>query len=149
MARRGSARVPDRYRESLRTAVGTSAGPYGYTLATWTTGAVLTHARGTPTTLDAFLFVAGAVTGSALVGALAFGGVTRRFAREPRHTALWGSFHFLSVGDAIGAATLVAHVAGGWPMWLLAPCSSTVAYLLVLGAQFAAAEEDGSEDPQG
>jgi hypothetical protein len=41
------------YREHLRTAVGSSAAPYGYTLATWTSGAVLTHAYGLPTAMEA------------------------------------------------------------------------------------------------
>ncbi len=45
------------YREHLHTAVGSSAAPYGYTLATWTTGAVLTHAYGIPATTDALLFM--------------------------------------------------------------------------------------------
>lgn len=36
------------YRKNLRAVVGTSAAPYGYTLATWTTGAVLIGERGFP-----------------------------------------------------------------------------------------------------
>jgi len=42
-----------RYQKNLCNAVGSSAAPYGYTLATWTTGAVLTNARGIPDTLSA------------------------------------------------------------------------------------------------
>jgi hypothetical protein len=41
---------------------------------------------------------------------LAFGGVTKRYANEPREIALWGSFHFPSVRLAIGAAWLVTRV---------------------------------------
>ncbi len=75
--------------------VGSSAGPYGYTLATWTTGAVLTNARGIPDTLAALAFMAGAVLGFAFVGALAFGGVARHFERDEGDTPLiWGSFHW-------------------------------------------------------
>lgn len=101
------------YREHLRTAVGSSAAPYDYTLATWTTGAVLSHAYGLPTTIDALLFMLGAVLAFASVGAAAFGGVGTRFAHAPREAALWGSFHFLSVGGAIGAAALVAYLVVG------------------------------------
>ena len=128
------------YREHLRTAVGSSAAPYGYTLATWTTGAVLTHAYGLPTTIDALLFMAGAVLAFAVVGVGAFGGMGTRFAHAPREAALWGSFHFLSVGGAIGAAALVSYLLGGRVGWTVAPFASTVTYLLVLGAQFSAAD---------
>ncbi len=134
------------YREHLRTAVGSSAAPYGYTLATWTTGAVLMHAYGVPTTLDALLFMFGAVLAFASVGVVAFGGVTTRFAPAPRQAALWGSFHFLSVGGAIGAAALVTYFLSGGVGWLVAPFASTVTYLLVLGAQVSAAHERELED---
>lgn len=56
------------YRRNLRAALGASAGPYGYTLTIWTTGAVLIHAFGMPSPLDAFLFMAGAVVAFAFVG---------------------------------------------------------------------------------
>jgi hypothetical protein len=86
------------YRKNMRAAVGSSAGPYGYTLATWTTGAVLTNTRGIPDTLAALAFMAGALLG------FAFGGLTKRLDRERGQTLLWGSFRFFSVGLAIGAA---------------------------------------------
>jgi len=101
------------YRKSLRTAVGSSSAPYGYTLTTWTTGAVLLNARGIPGTLEVLLFMSGAVLGFAVVGSLAFGGVTKRYANEPNRIALWGSFHFLSVGLAVGAAASAVHLLGG------------------------------------
>lgn len=129
-----------RYRKSLRTAVGASAAPYGYTLATWTTGAVTAHAQGAPSALDALVFMAGAVLGFAFVGALAFGGVSKRFAPEPRESPLWGSFHFLSVGVAIGVAWLVSHVLRGDLAWGVTSFLSTTLYLLILGVQFAVAE---------
>jgi hypothetical protein len=37
--------------------VGSSAAPYVYTLATWTSGAVLTSARGIPNTVPVLTFV--------------------------------------------------------------------------------------------
>jgi hypothetical protein len=134
------------YREHLRTAVGSSAAPYGYTLATWTTGAALSHAYGVPTSLDALLFMAGAVLAFAMVGAIAFGGMGTRFAHAPREAALWGSFHFLSVGGAIGAAALVAYLVAGGAGWVLGPFASTTTYLLVLGAQFSAADRRDREE---
>jgi hypothetical protein len=127
------------YRKNLRAAVGSSAGPYGYTLATWTTGAVLTNARGIPDTLAALAFMAGAVLGFAFVGVLAFGGLTKRFDRERGQALLWGSFHFFSVGLAIGAAALVTYYVQSFIAWPLAAFLSTVVYLLVLGAESTAA----------
>ena len=126
--------------------MGSSAAPYGYTLATWTTGAVLTHAYGIPTAVDALLFMSGAVLAFAAVGAAAFGGLNAHFAHSPRQAALWGSFHFLSVGGAIGAAALVTYLLAGPAGWLLAPFASTVGYLLIVGVQFSAADERRPED---
>lgn len=129
------------YGRNLRTAIGVSGGPYGYTLATWTTGAVLVHKDGLPNTLDALLFMAGAVFAFALVGTIAFGGINARFREEPRQSALWGNFHFLSVGLAICAAALLAHLVRGVFAWPLTSCASTAVYLLVLGAELAMADE--------
>ncbi len=122
--------------------MGASAAPYGFTLSTWTTGAVLTHAQGIPDALDALLFLVGAVLGFAVVGAIAFGGVTRnldREAEEPR--PLWTSLHFPSVALAIGAASLVAWALRGELAWIVGPFCATVAYLLALAAEGIAAGE--------
>jgi hypothetical protein len=68
-----------------------SIAPYGYTLTVWTSGAVLTHARGIPTTVDALLFMLGAVFGFALVGGAAFGRLSARAVEAPQ-PALWAGF---------------------------------------------------------
>ena len=128
------------YRDRLRTTVGSSAAPYGYTLAVWTSGAVLTNARGVPDALAALTFMVGAVVGFALVGVIAFGGVTRHFDRDHGEAPLiWGSFHFFSVGLAIGLASLVAYYVDGFIAWPLGGFLSTTAYLLSAGAESATA----------
>jgi hypothetical protein len=127
------------YRKNLRAAVGSSAGPYGYTLATWITGAVLMNARGVPDTVAALAFMAGAVLGFAFVGVLAFGGLTKHFDRERGQALLWGSFHFFSVGLAIGTAALVAYYVQSFIAWPLAAFLSTTVYFLILGAESTAA----------
>ena len=130
------------YRNNLRTTLGSSAAPYGYTLATWTSGAVFIHIRGVPDTLEALGFMVGAVAGFALVGVLAFGGLTKHFDREPSEgNLIWGSFHFFSVGVAIGAATLVAHYIESFAAWPLGGFLFTGAYLLVAGAESTVAYE--------
>jgi hypothetical protein len=109
--------VLSHYRKNLRAAVGSSSGPYGYTLATWTTGVVLTHAQGIPDALAAVTFMADSVLGFAFIGVLAFGSVTKRFDRERGRALLWESFHFFSVGLAIGVAALVARYVDEFVAW--------------------------------
>ena len=72
--------LPVRYRSDLRNVVGSSA--YGYTLTVWSTGMVLSHAYGLPSPPQILYFFAGAVVAFALVGMLAFGGVTVEFGGE-------------------------------------------------------------------
>ena len=126
-----------RYRQRLRTTLGSSAAPYGYTLATWTSGAVLIHDRGFPNALAALSFMLGAVLGFAFVGALAFGSLTRHFDSDYGEAPLvWGSFHFLSVALAIGAAVLVTSLVESFVLaWPLGGFLYTSAYLLTAGAE--------------
>jgi hypothetical protein len=138
--------LSDRYRHGLRKAVGTSAGPYGYTLTVWTTGAVLIHARGVPTTLEAMVFMIGAVSGFAVVGALAFRHNPAVRAKSVSHPVLWGSFHFIPVAASIGAASLVAHFAQGSAAWPCAGFTATTIYLTFVAAQITFFEEEVFED---
>jgi hypothetical protein len=130
-----------RYGHGLRKAVGTSAGPYGYTLTVWTTGAVLIHARGVPTTVEALLFMIGAVIAFAAIGALAFRVNPPIRAKAVSHPVLWGSFHFVPVAASIGAATVVAHFAKGSAAWPLAGFTATAIYLTFVAAQITFFEE--------
>jgi hypothetical protein len=127
------------YRQAARQAVAMSIAPYGYTLTVWTSGAVLTHARGIPSTADALLFMLGSVVGFALVGVTAFGGHTARLRIEAQQPALWAGFHVLSVGAAIGLATLIAHLLEDSGAWPLGGFAATTSYLVVLAAQLALA----------
>ncbi len=129
-----------RYRADVRSVIGSSADAYGYTLTVWSAGAMLSHAYGPPNPLEVFSFFGGAVLAFALVGALAFGGVTARFGDESNWIELWGSFHFLSVGLAVGAAWLAAAYAPSFPGWPLGAFVATAAYLAVVGAEDAAAD---------
>ncbi len=136
----------NRYRHGLRKAVGASAGPYGYTLAVWTTGAVLIHARGVPTTLKALLFMFGAVAAFAVIGALAFRVNPAIRATAVSHPVLWGSFHFVPVATSIGAASLVAHFVQGAAAWPLAGFTATSIYLTFVAAQITFFEEQVFEE---
>ncbi len=128
------------YRKNLRAAVGSSAGPYGFTLATWGAGAVLMSTHGIPGLLAILTFLAGAVLGFAFVGVLAFGGVEKHFDQDHGDAPLvWGSFHFLSVGLAIGVAALVGHLVESFFAWPVGGFLFTSTYLLTAGAESALA----------
>jgi hypothetical protein len=59
---------------------------------------MLSHFYGSPNPPAVFLFLGGAVAAFALVGGLAFGGVTKRFTGGSGRVQLWGSFHLFSGG---------------------------------------------------
>jgi hypothetical protein len=119
-------------------AVASSVAPYGYTLTIWTSGAVLSHARGIPDSVDAVLFMLGAVAGFAAVGLVAFGRLHARLVAESFPT-LWTGIHVLSIGLAIGTATLVAHLLEDIGAWPVTGFAVTVIYLCVLALQLALA----------
>lgn len=128
-----------RYKSALRATVTASAAPYGYTLTIWTSGAVLSHARGIPNTTEAFLFLIGAVAAYALVGGLAFGGFSEQLVPEPARSAVWGGLQLFSVGLAIGAASLVAHAVHDDAAWSLGGFLATGLYLGASASQLAVA----------
>ena len=127
------------FRLAARQVVSMSIAPYGYTLTIWTSGAVLTHARGVPSTVDAFLFMLGAVTGFALLGVISFGHLLARVRVDPVQPALWGGLHLLPIATAIGAATLIAHQLENIAAWPVGGFAATVIYLVLLAAQLAVA----------
>jgi hypothetical protein len=131
--------VRDRYTSALRATVAASAAPYGYTLTIWTSGAVLSHARGIPSAALALLFLVGAVAAYALVGGVAFGGLSEHQAPQPARSVVWGGLHFLSVGLAILAVSLVARLVHDDAAWPLGAFLATAAYLLTSAFQLAIA----------
>ncbi len=136
-----------RYRAALRATVAASAAPYGYTLTIWTSGAVLSHARGIPSTGEALLFLVGAVSAYVLVGGLAFGGFQGRAAPEPTRAVVWGGLHLFSVGLAIAVATLVAHEVTDIGAWPLGGFFATALYLTASALQLAYAHGPGGGPP--
>jgi hypothetical protein len=125
------------YKSALRTTVAASAAPYGYTLTIWTSGAVLSHARGIPNSGEALLFLLGAVSAYALIGRVVFGGLSEQLIPDPARAVAWGGLHFFSVGIAIAAASLVAHFVQNIAAWPLGGFLATGLYLIGSGAQLA------------
>ena len=129
------------YRSHLKSAVATSAAPYGYTLTIWTTGAVTTHSLGIPMAWEAMLLLAGAVLGFGVAAALAYGRPSEVLAaREHGSVRLWGGFHLASVGLAIGAAALVTAVVKSPVAWMIVGFAATLVYLVVIAGQFTLAD---------
>ena len=132
------------YRTHLKTAVATSAAPYGYTLTIWTSGGVTSHARGIPTAWEALLFLAGAVLGFGVTAALAYGRPSEILApREHGSVRLWGGFHLVSVGLAIAASALIVGLADSWIAWPLVGLVATSTYLFGIAGQFTIADSRG------
>lgn len=124
------------FRHALSAAAAQAAIAYGYTLTIWSTGAVLMDIHGKPRVLDAFLFIAGAVTAFLLVELIA----TRGFgdfesAGSRKATLLTGSLHVVSAGVAVGCATIVGEIFNGDEIWPLAAFAATLAYLMLAGTQ--------------
>lgn len=133
--------MASRYRTHLQAAVANSAAPYGYTLTVWTSGAVAINARGIPTTVEALLFLGGAVAGFAMVGAIAHGSPAEVLKSSPdARVRLWGGFHIPSVGAAIGAVAVVTALVDSVLAWPLVGFVATSIYLLTIAAQFTIAE---------
>lgn len=126
------------YRWATRQAVSMSLGPYGYTVTIWTSGGVLIHTRGAPSSIDALLFMVGAVAGYASVGIASFG-TPRARALTVQPPAIWAGFHWVGIGMAIGASTLVAHFVHSTAAWPLGGFAVTAIYLCALAAQLALA----------
>jgi hypothetical protein len=129
-----------RYLADLHNVISSSATAYGYTLTVWSTGMVLSYAYGPPSPPLVFSFFGGAVLAFALVGILAFGSVTTEFGGMPNRIQLWGSFHFLSVGLAVGAVWLMSAHVSSLPGWPLGSFVATTAYFGLVGAENAAAD---------
>lgn len=121
------------------TALGAAAAPFGYTLAVWGSGEMLTHFRGPPRPAEVLLFVAGAVAAFALLTVAAQGALRRHPVVPPGPaTVTAGALNAFALGLSVGAATLIALIpaAVAWP---LASFTATAIYLLVMSLQLAAA----------
>ena len=129
-------------RPALATVVAASAVPYGHTLAIWGSGALLVHAHGAPSTAEAFIFAAGAITGFYLIDQLldllaeeTLGPI--KPIKRYQDRALAGLFDWIAVGAALGTVSLLGDI-HGWVPWLVGPLAATALYLLIASVQLAA-----------
>jgi hypothetical protein len=76
-----------------------------------------------------------------VTAALAYGRPSEILApREHGSVRLWGGFHLVSVGLAIGSAALVTALIGGTVDWVIVGFVATLVELVVIAAQFTLAD---------
>jgi hypothetical protein len=127
--------------------------PYGYTVTIWASGSLLIHIRGTPNTLEAIMFVAGALLAFAVLASIS----SRLTAVVPTHTVqerqlqpvthpiFTAGLHITAVGLALGIASVVEHVTGNIA-WIVGSFTATAIYLAAASAELAIALEMSDRD---
>ncbi|WP_435063155.1 hypothetical protein [Halobaculum sp. EA56] len=109
---------------------------YGFSLATWGSGAVVVHDVGVPGVVGASAFVGGAVAGFALLAAVAFGGLLSETETEDRSLAVVSTVHVLATtGTVLSVHAAVVVARGRFPGALAlfaAGVALTVSYNLLL-----------------
>ncbi|SHG56003.1 hypothetical protein [Halobaculum gomorrense] len=109
---------------------------YGFSLATWGSGAVVVHAVGVPGVVGASAFVGGAVAGFALLAAVAFEGLFVETERGDRSLAIVSTVHVLATTGTVLVVHAVVTVVDGRlpepPALFAAGVAVTVSYNLLL-----------------
>jgi hypothetical protein len=132
-----SRRVSGALRVALRATVVTTAGPYGYTVTLWSSGALLVRVHGIPRVTEVFALAAGAVLAFSLLALLVRGmhpGSEPPDRQGDRVVA--GALNWVAVGLAIGAVALLATI-HGWLAWPVSSFAATFLYLFAASAQLA------------
>jgi len=123
-------------RSSLATIIPASAAPYGYTLAIWSSGALLLRSHGVPRVGD---------------GPCSWG--CDRWLRPARSTGDWGYrpreadraqassrarglLDWLALAAVVGAVYTIGGI-HGCALWLLGPLAATILYLVIASVQLA------------
>ena len=123
------------YPSALRTTLRATAAAYGYTLAIGTTAVATMDAHGSPTTGDLFLFVGGGLAGFAILEML-LQLLGSKDDESPEHTFPFaGALNLLAVSIALAGAVLVVDALDSALVWLLAPMTATILYMLLVAVQ--------------
>ena len=135
------------YAEGLRTSVRTNATAYGFSIMITSSFGVVAAESARAAPGDIFLFAFGAVAGFGAVQLAATRGFHVENAAAERTSVLLVAalLSIVSVLAGVAVAAFVAWLGSGWYVWLVAPFAGTATFLLVNGAEFAAAREEEGE----
>ena len=125
-------------RAKLSSIVASSAARYGYTLAIWSTGALILRTHGVPSVAEVLLFVAGGIAGFNGLGLFVgetLGQIISIDNRKDRLLA--GVLDWLALGVVVGAVSLLSEIPS-WVPWLVGPLAATLLYLLIASLQLTA-----------
>ena len=119
---------------ALRSTLRATAAAYGYTLTISTSLGLLTSVHGSPHSGRLFLFVAGGVTGFAVLEVATM--LLPTDDSQPQSAFPFaGVLNLLSVCAGLGAAVGLAHAVHDAVGWYVTPLGATVAYLAVVALQ--------------
>jgi MFS family permease len=121
---------------------------YGYSLLATATFGLVSAQEGPPSVGQVFVFVVAAAGAFALAEMLGSDFFRQRIRPERSEVVLLASaFNPLSAVAGVGAAALVGVVLDGWWAWLLGPFLATTVYIVLTGANMAAASAVEERNP--
>jgi hypothetical protein len=135
-----------RWEGALDTTLRSSVIPYGYTVTIWASGAYLINLNGTPSMIEAFGFVSGALIAFALLSALSHrmprrdGAHSGRLRPDASHPVFAAGLHIAAVGLALLAAGIIDRALGELA-WIFGSFVVTFIYLGIASAELAIALE--------
>jgi len=138
------------YFKALQTALHGAGLPYGYAVTVWSTGAALAGEHGMPSTIEIFLFAAGAAAaygGLVLLTGETAGEAEKPLSRSP-HLVRAGLVHLTAIGAAIATALLIGQIqsSAAWPLTTFA---ATLVYLGISSVEVATVERGGGTSDSG
>ena len=121
---------PDQgYRTGMRALLIQMAPPYGFTLATFTSGGLTTHFQGSaPDPWDILLFLAGAFTGYAVMAAVTTG-LRLRVHPRPIPMNSWQMVHVVPLGVVFLLALASGYFVAFPVAWFTSGAALTLGYL--------------------
>jgi hypothetical protein len=135
-----------------RAALVNNLSAFGFSVMITASFGALAAKLGSPGTAEVFLFAAGAVGGVTVIDGISSKGFRRQLRGERSDVVALGTgVGFVSVGLAIGSATLLAEIVDGGSAWPLGSFLASSLYVLLSGAEMALAkvlQEDREADTE-
>jgi hypothetical protein len=112
-----------------------AAGPYGYTITLWSSGALLVRAHGLPRLPEVLALRAGAVSAFLLMAVVVQHLRPDRAHRlHPHDRAIAGALNWFAIGCAVGSVALLATIRS-WVAWPASSFAATLLYMSIASAQ--------------